>query len=92
MRYVLVMLAALVVACERGPVTPDEDRPRDACKAACQTLRNLSCPEGFHSVSNVSCESTCARAIQLRSLPLACWAEAHDVAELRSCGSIRCVR
>jgi len=98
MRYVLVVLAVLVLACERTSVTPapvmpnDDEDTVDACKPACQTLRTLSCPEGFNSVSNTSCEATCARALQLRALPLECWAEARSVVELRSCGSIRCVR
>lgn len=106
MRIYLVGVAALVaagsiLACEElfpSPVTPDTTQPvygdelAKACGSACERLRTLSCPEGTGSLGGESCAVTCMRASTLRPLPLACWADAGDVATLRSCGSVRCIR
>lgn len=93
MRYVLVALALLVLACES--TTPPPLDPSDEAvvlEDVCANIRRLGCPEGHGGIGGTPCSVTLRRATQLRPLPLACWAEAHDVAELRSCGSIRCVR
>lgn len=96
MRYALLGFAVLTACLEHGPLPPspqpDQSDAIDACKPACQQLRFLGCPEGSPSVSGNACEATCARALELRDLPLRCWADADSVAELRACGSIRCVR
>lgn len=96
MRYVLLALAALTACIERGPLPPspqpDEADSVDACKPSCAKLRTLGCSEGFASISGNSCERTCAKALELRDLPLRCWAESATVAEAKACGSLRCVR
>ncbi len=94
MRYILLALAILVLACEHGNTAPAIDPSDEAVVAedVCANMRRVGCPEGHGGIGGTSCAVILERAMKLRQLPLACWAGAHDVAEMRACGSIRCVR
>lgn len=93
MRYAFVLL---LVACHQTQPVEPEPAPvvgdAGACPAACSNLRKLGCPEGQGAISGESCERRCAVALELRGLPLDCWAHASDVVAAKSCGSLRCVK
>lgn len=92
MRYILVVLAAIVLACETSPPPIDPSDDHVAYEDICANLRRIGCPEGHGGIGGTPCSVTLQRATQLRPLPLECWARSRDVSELRACGSIRCVR
>lgn len=76
-----------------APPGPDYSRDAEAaCSSACTNLRRIGCPEGSGAITGETCERRCVIGLELRSLPLACWAEADNVVSARSCGSLRCLR
>lgn len=92
MRYVLLVLAILVLACETSPPALDPSDDSASFDDVCANLRRIGCPEGHGGIGGTPCTVVLERATQLRELPLACWAGAHDRAEVRACGSLRCIR
>ena len=92
MPTILLAIAVVALACERGQPAEPLDDDIDACKPACDKLRTLGCPEGQPNLRGQTCERSCASAIAMRPLPLVCWAEAQNVVAAKTCGSLRCVR
>lgn len=74
------------------PAPPFVGDVDEACSNACTNLRRLGCPEGQGAIGGETCERRCIIAMELRSMPLACWAKAEDVAFAKGCGSLRCIR
>lgn len=62
-----------------------------ACDLMCRTLRELGCPEG--SPDGAVCEVVCthAQGSRLTDLHPSCVAAARSKAEVRACGSVRCL-
>ena len=92
----LILTLALLVGCPAPgpePYTPPPPLIFDGgdVASACSALRFVGCPEGDGSRS-APCETVLARAVELRPLPLACWARAEDAAQARACGQLRCIR
>ncbi len=93
MRTALLLLVLTGCPLHNPAPTPiDPPYPASAVSEACDGLRRVKCPEGFGSVTGATCERTLAVAVELRPLPLDCWARAIDVVAAKSCGSLRCVR
>lgn len=94
MRYVLFLLA--LAGCSPPKSSPAEPAQpvgdAGACSGACSNLRRLGCPEGQGAISGETCERRCAVALELRAMPLDCWAAAGDVTAAKSCGQLRCIR
>ena len=100
----VVAAAMLALACQARPVmvtvepippASSEELDLEArCDAAGKNLRSpaVNCPEGYGSIGGESFIEVCARAYELRSLPLECWATAKDATAARACGSLRCLR
>lgn len=100
LRTVLALALVATVACSSSPPpapnAPDEPDAAAArgssarCEKACARLSELGCPEARPTSSGESCPRVCLKALELRPLPLECWAGAGDVPSARGCGSLRC--
>jgi hypothetical protein len=93
LRYVCLVLAALIIGCPlHNPPDVEPVYPPSAVGEACANLRAIGCPEGQGSINGESCERTLTLATDLRPLPVTCWARARNDVEAKGCGSLRCVR
>lgn len=102
MRFVAIVLAFVIVGCPlRDPVDVEPHYPPsppfsgdvgEACTGACTNLRRIGCPEGQGAIGGETCERRCIIGMELRAMPLACWAKAEDVPSAKGCGSLRCIR
>lgn len=72
------------------PMTPFVGDVAEACAVACDHLKAIGCPEGKGSLAGHSCAPVCVESMNLRPLPLACWANASSQDAARACGSLRC--
>lgn len=99
MRYVILLIAltscykekAVNVEPDYPPEPPFIGNVEDACSKACTNLRLIKCPEGSGATSGETCEQRCTIAMELRTLPLVCWARAENTVKAKACGQLRCI-
>ncbi len=71
------------------PQPPPPPPVQDACSAFCAILTQLGCSEG----AQANCASTCRHVIDsgLTDLKISCVSAAKTVAQVKACGSVKCV-
>lgn len=88
----LALLGLLGTGCPTEPEFPDRPKPVDAgtpadCKAACDRMRELKCPEGAPDDEGNTCETVCEHVEQSGTVTLdpACVTKIKICADIDRC-------